>query len=90
MKKTDRIFSSNLNNFFSDIMYKNYFRKYFIREGVRFLSVYSYIYTTRLHTGILSFLLGKEFSFFDNSYGKNKGIYSAWLNDVESIKFIEQ
>jgi pyruvyl transferase EpsO len=87
LKKIDRICSSNLNNFFSDLMYKKYFRKYFIKNGISFLSHYSYIYTTRLHVGILSVLLGKKFSFFDNSYGKNKGFYETWLKDVDAIKF---
>jgi len=89
LRKIDNIVSFNLNNSFSDGMYKKYFRKYFIMSGISFLSGYSYIYTTRLHVGILSILLGKEFSFFDNSYGKNKGFYDAWLQNVDTIKFIE-
>lgn len=89
LTRVDNICSSNLNNFFTNIMYQKYFRKHFIRSGISFLSSYSYIYTTRLHVGILSVLLNKEFSFFDNSYGKNKSFYDAWLHDVNIIKFIK-
>jgi pyruvyl transferase EpsO len=87
LKKTDGVFSSNLNNFVSDRVYKGIVRKYFIKKGISFLSQYSYIYTTRLHAAILSILLEKEFFFFDNSYGKNKGFYDTWLHNVETIKF---
>jgi exopolysaccharide biosynthesis predicted pyruvyltransferase EpsI len=51
------------------------------------LSKYDYVFTTRLHGAILSLLLHKKFTFFDNSYGKNKGFYDTWLKDVDGIKF---
>ncbi|MCC2600002.1 polysaccharide pyruvyl transferase family protein [Sphingobacterium sp. FBM7-1] len=72
---------------FADFYAYHVYRKYLIKEGVKFLSDYEYIYTTRLHGAILSFLLHKPFTFFDNSYGKNKGFYDAWLSDVQEIKF---
>ena len=88
-KKIDKIFHSNLNNYFSDFMYRKAIRKHFIKTGVQFISSYSYIYTTRLHVAIISMLLDKDFSFFDNSYGKNSGFYNNWLQDVERIEFIK-
>ncbi|BDD00012.1 polysaccharide pyruvyl transferase family protein [Persicobacter psychrovividus] len=61
-----------------------------LSEGVQFLSKYNYIYTTRLHGAILSILLSKEITFFDNSYGKNKGFYDTWLSGVSGIEFIDR
>jgi pyruvyl transferase EpsO len=89
-QKIDGIFLTSLNNIVSDFVYQRFLRKYYIRTGISFLSAYSYIYTTRLHAAILSVLLEKEFAFFDNSYGKNKGVFEAWLQDVDGIKFIEK
>lgn len=64
------------------------FKPHLIKMGVKFLSRYDYIYTTRLHVAILSTLLEKPFTFFDNSYGKNSSFFEAWLKDVSEIKFI--
>ena len=66
------------------------YRDQLIKQGVRFVSQFNEIYTTRLHVAILSVLLGKPFYFFDNSYGKNKTFYETWLSDVEGINFIER
>lgn len=63
-------------------------RPYYIKLGVRFISSYKLIYTTRLHGAILSVLLGKSLIFFDNSYGKNSSFYDTWLKDEKNIKFI--
>lgn len=74
---------------FSDYYAYNVYRPYLIKKGVQFLSSYQHIYTTRLHGAILSTLLQKPFTFFDNSYGKNKSFFDAWLSDVEEIDFID-
>lgn len=63
---------------------------YLLRVGIRFISKYKYMYTTRLHGAILSILLGKPITFFDNSYGKNSTFYNAWLTDFKNVKMIEQ
>ena len=63
---------------------------YCIQLGINMLSEYSEIYTTRLHVGILSTLLGKSFTFLDNSYGKNSNFYNTWLSDVDEIKLIKK
>ena len=59
-----------------------------IREGVKQISQYENIYSTRLHAAILSVLLEKQFVLFDNSYGKNSSFYETWLNDLDDVKFI--
>lgn len=63
-------------------------RKHFISTGVKFVSRYRYIYTTRLHVAILSTLLAKPYLFLDNSYGKNRTFYMTWLSDLKEVEFI--
>lgn len=58
-----------------------------LRQGIKFVSSYKYIYTTRLHVAILSTLLEKGYTFLDNNYGKNSSFYETWLSDVEEIVF---
>lgn len=58
-----------------------------IRTGVRFLTSYGPVYTTRLHGAILAVLLNKEkVVLIDNNYGKNSSFYEAWLRDVPSVR----
>jgi pyruvyl transferase EpsO len=71
----------------TDMYALSIFKNDMIKKGVRFLSSYSKVYTTRLHIAILCCLLEKPFIFFNNSYGKNKGFYETWLQDVEEIMF---
>lgn len=56
-----------------------------VKRGVAFISQYKNIFTTRLHVAILSVLLGKNFTFFDNNYGKNSAYYNTWLADTDGI-----
>ena len=58
------------------------------KEGVRFISPYSIIYTTRLHGAILSILLSKDVVIYDNSYGKNYEFYQTWLKDFPNVSFV--
>lgn len=67
--------------------YAKFYRKELIKKGVRFISSYKEVYTTRLHVAILSVLLGKSFHIFDNSYGKNRAFYETWLNEVDNAIF---
>lgn len=60
-------------------------RPILFRLGIRFLSRYQTIYTTRLHTMILAILLRKKVSFLDNSYGKNSAFFDTWLKDVNDV-----
>ncbi len=86
-KDFDKLFSSNLYNAIFDFSYKHIIRESYIKKGIKFLSPYSFVYTTRLHVAILSILLEKDFVFFDNSYGKNKYFYETWLKDLDGVKF---
>lgn len=72
-------------DFYADRVY----RKEILKVGVRFVSSYKYVCTTRLHVAILAILLGKECFFLDNSYGKNSGFYHTWLEETEGVHFIK-
>lgn len=65
------------------------YRPFLVRSGIRQLSAYNEIYTTRLHAGILGLLLGKRIKFFDNTYGKNSHFYETWLADCEDTEFMK-
>lgn len=54
-------------------------------DAVRFLSRYETIYTTRLHTMILAFMLGKRVFIIDNSYRKVSGCFETWLQGCENV-----
>lgn len=69
---------------------QHFLRPALVKTGVEFLSHYRYVYTTRLHVMILSILLGKECTFFDNSYGKNSAFYETWLKDLPEVKRAEK
>lgn len=66
------------------ILYK-WFRPEIIKIGVRFLSQYNQIYSTRLHVVILSLILNKEVISEDNSYGKLSSFYDTWLVDADNV-----
>ena len=63
-------------------------KPYLLRVGVNFVSKYKLIYTTRLHVLILSVILEKKVSFWDNSYGKNSTFYETWLSDLNEVQMI--
>lgn len=65
------------------------YKRYLIKNSVKFVSQYKEIYTTRLHASILCTLLGKKHHLLDNSYGKNKNFYDTWLYDLEGVEFTE-
>jgi len=60
-----------------------------IKSGISFLSPYRVIYTTRLHAGILAYMLGKDVVLIDNPNHKLKNFYDTWFKDVSSVKLIE-
>lgn len=66
-----------------------YFHKYhsmlMVKEGVRFISPYKEVETTRLHGCILSILLDKKVVLIDNSYGKNSEFYKSWLANDDDV-----
>ena len=66
----------------------NIYKTFLINKGVKFISQYKNVYTTRLHVSILSTLLHKRNNIIDNSYGKNKNFYETWLADVDKIQLV--
>jgi len=76
-------------NIVIDLYFQQLHKDVLIKKGIKFISSYKKVYTTRLHVAILCILLGREFVFFDNSYGKNYNFYKQWLSDLETIKFLK-
>ena len=74
---------------FSDLFSKYVYRRALLRSGIRFISPYAKVYSTRLHGCILSLLMGKDVVMIDNSYGKNSHLYETWLSDCDNIKLVE-
>lgn len=92
-----RLKNSRIFSFLSDILAwwvdKTMFyciRPRLIKQGVRFISGYHHIFTTRLHVMILSVLLSKPVTFLDNSYGKNTAFYLTWLEDLDEVEPFEK
>lgn len=69
-----------------DVYAVNIVKPKLIKMGINFINDFDVIYTTRLHGCILSLLLDKKVVLLDNSYGKNKAYYDAWLKDSTNIK----
>lgn len=81
-----KVIPSSWVDYFAD----NVVRENLVKTGVRFLSKYENIYTTRLHGGILAILLGKIFFLINNNYGKNKNFFETWLTEMdEDIHFLD-
>jgi len=72
----------------TDIYASVFFKPNIINTGVKFISKYNTIYTTRLHVAILCCLLEKPCILFDNSYGKNRSFFETWLYDLDELRFI--
>ncbi len=68
----------------------NLLMPYLLKIGIRFISSYKKVYSTRLHGAILAILLKKQVVFFDNSYGKNSSFYYSWLKESDNVKFIDK
>lgn len=67
---------------------KNSTLEEYVETGINFINQYDEVYATRLHVFILSVLLQKKVHVFDNSYGKNSGLYLAWLKDFEDVEMM--
>lgn len=67
-----------------------YFMSEMVKSGVKFVSPYRKVITTRLHGCILSCLLGKEVVLIDNNYGKNAHFYDTWLRDFDNVRLENQ
>lgn len=62
------------------------FRNKIINMGIKQLSQFELIITTRLHAMILSILLDRKVKYIDNLSGKLSAFANTWLNDVESLR----
>lgn len=67
----------------------NYIRSKLVRVGIDFINDFDVIYTTRLHGCILALLLDKKIILLDNSYGKNRAYYDAWLKESANITLVK-
>lgn len=67
----------------SDDYFVNEYFPQRIDSGIKFVSSYKEVYSTRLHVAILRLLLDMPVVMLDNSYGKNKSFYESWLQDTE-------
>lgn len=62
-----------------------YFMPIQVEYAVEFIKKYERIITTRLHAGVLAFLLDRQVELVDNSYGKISALYNAWLSEYSKI-----
>lgn len=85
--KIDKHFNSNIRNKFIDLYWHVILRRYYINIGIKFLSKYSDIYSTRLHISILSILMGKNLHVIDNNYGKTSNFIDTWFTIDECKEF---
>jgi len=54
---------------------------------MRFINRFQVIVTNRLHIGIMSAMLGREVSFYDNSYGKNRDVFTHSLARFKNVEW---
>ncbi len=69
-----------------DRVFQHTLKDVILRSGFRFIASFERIYTTRLHCGILAYLLDRQVVMFDNSYKKVSGVYTLWLRDEPNIE----
>lgn len=74
----------------TDIFFQTSYLPERIKEGIRFISEYQMVYSTRLHVAILRLLLGLPVKMMDNSYGKNLNFYNTWLKDSELVSIPDE
>ena len=74
----------------TDLYFQTIYLPERIREGVRFVSEYKMVYSTRLHVAILRLLLGMPVKMMNNSYGKNLTFYNTWLKDCDLVSTPEE
>lgn len=71
-----------------DFFFKNILIHSYIRSGINYLNMFESIYSTRLHAGVLAWLLGKQTFIIDNSYGKCSGVYDEWVSDQKKLNML--
>ena len=76
---------------YTDLVWQRLLLPYNVSTGISFLSRYHTVYTTRLHTAILSILLRRRsVVLLDNNYGKLKSFYETWLHDLDGAKYVRE
>ncbi len=70
-----------------DFFVRSIYRPALLGSAVRFVEPYEEVFATRMHGGILSLLLGKQTTFFDNSYGKTRAVFDTWLATCDSAQW---
>ena len=75
-------------SWFVNKIFMHIVRPIYIKRGVRLMSQYRNIYTTRLHGLILSHLLGKNIFIVSNNNGKLENYYNSWLQNCGNIKIV--
>lgn len=58
-----------------------------LQEGIKFLTNYNKIITTRMHAHIIATMLGINNTIIDNSYSKNKNFYNTWTKNIQICKY---
>lgn len=76
-------------NTITDNIMRYYFRTKLIRNGIKIISPYKDIYTTRLHGLILGILLNKNIIAFDNYTKKVSDFSKNWLSNDNQVKVVE-
>lgn len=71
-----------------DFFFQNILIHSYIKSGINYLNMFETIYSTRLHAGVLAWLLGKQTFIIDNSYGKCSGVYDEWLSDQKKLNIL--
>ena len=85
----DNRFHSTFFRKMANQIFSLYIKKQVIKGGINLLEPYDTIYTSRLHGGILGYLLGKKVYFIKNEfYGKLEGVYDLWLRDKPNVAII--
>lgn len=67
----------------------NFYSKWYINEGIKYMNQYDEVFTTRLHGYILSVLLNKKAFMIDNSYGKNSNFYKTWMTEFDNSQYLQ-
>ena len=68
----------------------NFFMPIQVHYAAQYINQYERVITTRLHGGILAFLLQKEVDFIDNSYGKISAVVDLWLSNFTNVRMLKE
>lgn len=69
-----------------DLLSRQLIRNRYVGVGSRFIAEFDRIVTTRLHTLILSVLVGRPVEYIDNISGKLSAYVDTWLSDLQTVR----